>query len=227
MAAIPMLFQGRVIGSLNVGSHTMTHVPEFSRHIVETLAIEMSNLIVYLRAEESLRTSEEKFRLITETIDEVFWMMNTQMTSMHYVSPAYAHIWGQTQQSLYANPHAFLDAIHPDDREEALATLVKKRDGQLFELEYRIIQPDGTVRYIWDRGYPICDDHGCVTSYVGVASDITQRKQAEISLLTSKEQYRGLMESLDGVIAAVDIDGSFLYMNDAVSYTHLTLPTKA
>ena len=217
MAAIPMLFQGRVIGSLNVGSHTMTHVPEFSQHIVETLAIEMSNLIVYLRAEESLRTSEEKFRLITETIDEVFWMMNTQMTSMHYVSPAYAHIWGQTQQSLYANPHAFLDAIHPDDREEALATLVKKRDGQLFELEYRIIQPDGTVRYIWDRGYPICDDHGCVTSYVGVASDITQRKQAEISLLTSKEQYRGLMESLDGVIAAVDIDGSFLYMNDVAA----------
>ena len=72
------------------------------------------------QAEHSLRESEEKFRQVAETINEVFWITDPTMSQIIYISPAYEKIWGRTCQSLYTSPHTWLDAVHPEDRERVI-----------------------------------------------------------------------------------------------------------
>src|SRR4029077_20451602 len=106
-----------------------------------------------------------------------------------YISPAYETVWGRTRASLYQNPYSFLDGIHPDDRQRVAETVERQR-AHGFDHEYRIIRPDGTSAWIWDRGFPIIDESGQVSRIAGIAEDITDRKQAETELKTSEERLR-------------------------------------
>src|SRR5919108_3133593 len=111
------------------------------------------------QAEESLRESQERFRQLAENIREVFWLTDPVKNQMIYISPGYEQVWGQTCQNLYASPRSWLEAIHPDDRERVLeAALTKQVRGQ-YDEEYRIVRPDGSIRWIRDRAFPI-RDHG-------------------------------------------------------------------
>jgi two-component system sensor kinase FixL len=135
-----------------------------------------------IQAETALRDSEEQFRQLAEHIREVFWVHGVAEERLLYVSPAYADIWGRPAQSFQERPLDWLEAIHPDDRDRVhTAHIVKLGTGFLNE-EYRIIRPDGTVRWIWDRGFPIRDATGYVYRIAGLAEDITTRKMAEDQL---------------------------------------------
>ena len=145
-------------------------------------------------AEEALQKSETRFRQIAETIEEVVWSADAASGKALYISPAYERVWGRTCASLYDNPESFLDSIHPDDRGCVLAALGKHR-GIPFDQEYRIVRPDGTVRWIWDRGFPVRDPGtGHLTHYVGVALDFTERRQAGEALRLSESAIRELHE---------------------------------
>ncbi len=169
------------------------------------------------RAEEALQKSEVRFRQITETIEEVIWSADPEIGRMLYISPAYERVWGRTCASLYEHPKSFLDAIHPDDRAHVLAGLAVKRDGLPFAHEYRVVRPDGMVRWVWDRGFPVRDrETGCLTHYVGVALDITERKQAEEALRVSEERFAKAFRSSPHPIIVTEIEtGSCLEANDA------------
>lgn len=126
--------------------------------------------------------SEEWFRQLAETIKQVFWITTPDKNRMLYVSQAYEEIWGRTCESLYAMPWAWAEAIHPDDRERIVhAAQVKQLSGQYRE-EYRIVRPDGSVRWILDRAYPLRDASGTPTRLIGTAEDITERKLYEKNL---------------------------------------------
>jgi PAS domain S-box-containing protein len=132
------------------------------------------------RALEALRRSEESFRLVTETISDVFWMSTPGLRKMVYVSPAYESLWGQSRESLYANPHTFLDKVHPDDLGLLKDTVAEYHSkGRPYSVEYRIEGPDNSLRWIHERGYPIRDDAGRVYLMTGVCADITERRSAE------------------------------------------------
>jgi two-component system cell cycle sensor histidine kinase/response regulator CckA len=139
------------------------------------------------QVERALRESEERLRLITETITEVFWIATPDISRVLFVSPGYERVWRRTRTSLYDNPRSFLDSVHSDDRERVAAVLSVQLAGEPFEHEYRIHQPEGSVRWIWDRGFPVRDDAGHLTCYVGVAQDITGRKQLENQLRQSQK----------------------------------------
>jgi two-component system cell cycle sensor histidine kinase/response regulator CckA len=143
------------------------------------------------QAEEALRESEGRFRQLTEHIREVFWMRTPGIDEILYVSPAYESIWGQKPESLASNPRSFIDAIHPEDLAHVISIMEQERGH---ELEYRIIRPDGQVRWIWDRGFPIKDESGRVYRLAGIAEDITVRKQAEEALRESEERFRQYFE---------------------------------
>jgi PAS domain S-box-containing protein len=154
------------------------------------------NISVRKAAQEALRESEERFRLITETMTEVFWIADVPIEKMLYVNPAYELVWGRSCKSFYENPRSFLDAVHPADLERVLATLEIEKAGQPFDHKYRITRPDGSIRWIWDRGFPTQDKTGKVIRYVGVAADITERKRTEEALTESEKRLRSLSSQL-------------------------------
>lgn len=138
-------------------------------------------------AEESLRESEARFRQIAENIEEVFWMVDFPAKSrMIYVSPAYEKIWGCTCKSLYENPESFLNAVHPDDRERVASACARQAEEKYDEI-YRLLRPDGTTRWIRDRAFPIHNEAGEIYRIVGLAEDITERKQIELQFFQSQK----------------------------------------
>jgi PAS domain S-box-containing protein len=168
------------------------------------------------QAAAALRASEERLRLITETIEEVFWMADVELAHIFYVSPAYARISGRTRESLYQTPRSFIDDIHPEDRERVLADVAIGRSGPPFDTEYRIIRPDGSIRWIWNRGFPVPERGGQISRYVGIAQDITERKQTEAALRASKDHFRALIENSSDVTLVVDKDGTVTYASPSL-----------
>ena len=145
------------------------------------------------QAERALRNSEEKFRQLAEHIDDVFWMTDPAKSQMLYVSPAYETLWGHSSaRELYADPQKFLEPIHPDDRPHVLAALSQQATGD-YDIEYRLARPSGTLRWIHDRAFPITDEAGSVTRVVGVAEDITRRKEDEADLRVLNERLEQLV----------------------------------
>lgn len=165
------------------------------------------------QAEAALRESEQTLRLVTDSIDEVFWMAEVGVGALYYISPSYERVWGRTRASLRANPRSFLDAVHPDDLDRLLAAIALQKTEQPFKVDYRVIRPDGTVRWIWDRGYPVRDETGKVTRYTGVAQDITERKQAEEALRASEARYRTLIDQAAEAIVVAGPDGRMQQVN--------------
>ncbi len=167
-------------------------------------------------AEGALRESEQRFRIIAETITEVFWMADPQIRRMIYISPAYERAWGRSLESLYENPRSFIDAIHEEDRERVLGLLQVQKTGQPFDHEYRIVRPDGTIRWIWDRGFPVPDKTRRITRYVGVARDITERKRAEQDIKARYAELRTLHEISQDVLNSLDLQAILDGMLDKI-----------
>jgi len=161
------------------------------------------------RAEEASRQSEEKFRQIAEHIQSVFWMSNIDCSEIIYVSPAYETILGRSCDSLYASPQSFTDAIHPQDQTRIWALLAERPEG--YDEEYRIFQPNGALRWIHDRAFPIHNAQGEVYRLVGIAEDITDRKQAEETL---SRQLALIEASIDGIVM-INTNGEYTYLNEA------------
>jgi diguanylate cyclase (GGDEF)-like protein/PAS domain S-box-containing protein len=134
------------------------------------------------RAEQTLQSSEEKFRQLAENIREVFWIMDAAAAEMLYVSPAYEQVFGQDCGDLYANPRSWILAIHPEDRAVAEETFVRQVRGEILENEYRIVRPFGDIRWIRNRAFPVRDADGAIVRLAGIAEDTTERKLAELQL---------------------------------------------
>ena len=166
------------------------------------------------RAEEALRQSEEKFRLIAETIQDVFWISSPALDGIIYVSPAYEQLWGRTRESLYASPRSFLNAVHPEDRERVLANISRGHSqGTSWDHEYRLIRPDGSTRWVQNRGFPIKDDRGELRLLTGAATDITARKLAEEALQESEKNYRRIVEIAYEGIWRIDPENKIVFVN--------------
>lgn len=160
------------------------------------------------RSESALRRSEERFRQLAENIKEVFWLTDVAHTEMIYISPAYEEIWGQSCESLYRQPRSWMDAVHPEDQPRVQAALRKEARGEYYE-EYRIVRPDGTIRWIRDRAFPIRDDSGTVYRIAGIAECITaqkivnQRQAAQYAVTRALAEAGNLTEASPILLQAV------------------------
>lgn len=143
------------------------------------------------------RQSEARFRELTENIAEVFWLTDPAKNEMLYISPVYEKVWGRNCQSLYASPRQWFDAIHPEDRERVLKAALNKQIIGQYEEIYRIQRPDGEIRWIRDRAFPVRDEQGSVYRLAGIAEDVTARQHTEAALQESAQRWILALESSD------------------------------
>lgn len=134
--------------------------------------------------EEALRESEEKFRQLAENIQAVFWMTDNQSQQVLYVSSAYETIWQRSCEDLYHNYSDWLNAIHPEDHQRVEIEFVEQLKPGQYDTKYRIVRPDGSIRWIRDRAFGIKNEQGEVVRIAGIAEDITELEQ--INLMKSE-----------------------------------------
>ncbi len=147
------------------------------------------------RAEAQLRVSEERFRQLADNIEEAFWMTDAENDKEIYLSQAAEVIWERPIKSLTSEPDAFITTVFPDDRPAILHAIEKEKSGEKVEIEYRIIRPNGSVRWVWDRAFPVFDATGKVTRIAGITADITERRESEMALVKSQSRYRELFDN--------------------------------
>ncbi|MEO8159670.1 MAG: EAL domain-containing protein, partial [Betaproteobacteria bacterium] len=151
---------------------------------------------------------------LAENIREVFWLADPSKNEMLYISPAYEEIWGRSTAALYLSPRDWTDAIHPEDRGRVIANAVTKQTTGHYDEEYRITRPDGSVRWIHDRGFPVRGADQKIVRVAGVAEDITERKQAEKAVRASELRYRRLFEAAkDGILILNADTGQIIDVN--------------
>ncbi|OQX12163.1 MAG: hypothetical protein BWK76_18055 [Desulfobulbaceae bacterium A2] len=128
------------------------------------------------------KQAERRFRQVTETIREVFWLCSLDWREFYYISPAYEQLWGRSCEELYRNPRSWLEAVVEDDRRllrEAMPKTFSSDTKEILFPEYRIQHPDGSVVWISARAFPVFDAEGQPYRIAGIAGNITERKQAE------------------------------------------------
>jgi PAS domain S-box-containing protein len=170
-------------------------------------------------AEKSLRESEKNFRQLTENINDAFWL--SSLEGNIYINPASKDIWGCTAEIMYNSSSMNLLFIHPDDSERINNVLNSNtyKKNKIFNEQYRIINPDGTIRWIWVRNFPVFDTNGNIYRIGGIATDITEQlaneelsKNIEIAERTTKlkQQFLANMSHeirtpMTGVLGMIDL----------------------
>lgn len=153
------------------------------------------------QTEQQLVKTMQQFRQLAENISDAFWMREAGDLRMTYVSPAYEKIWGRPCKALYQSADAWLEAIHPEDRELVAQAMRTKQSAGEYNQDYRIVRADGSMRWIRDRAFPIRDGSGKVIRIVGIAEDITERRRLEREILeiSDREQARIGQDLHDGL----------------------------
>jgi|CXWL01.1.fsa_nt_gi PAS domain S-box-containing protein len=192
---VPLKRHGNLIGVLHAGWLTTRPRRDRDVQLLEITADRCAAAIQNSRLYEDLRASEERFRMLAETIAEVFWMTDASREELIYISPGYESVWGRTCESLLAAPSAWLEAVHPEDREAVADSLRHQAQGG-YDIEYRIVRPDGAVRHIHDRAFAATGTDGHVFRVVGVARDVTERWRAQEALRSSLRDKDALLKEV-------------------------------
>jgi two-component system cell cycle sensor histidine kinase/response regulator CckA len=195
--------QRQIVAAVESAAHGQSVRDEFTVRVSDDQLVTLDALITPLRsdtgeirqviasgrditerkaAEEALRASEERFRQIAESIREVFWLADPN-GQLIYMSPAYESVWGRSRAGVYASENDWRHAaVHPDDRARIGEARSIERLGGEFDEEFRIVRPDGTIRWIRDRAFPVWDAEQRVIRIAGVAEDITERRELEFQV---------------------------------------------
>lgn len=198
-------FKGATAGAIAISTllgikQTVYNTTELAELQIFIIALTLTGLLTgaamseNAKVQEELSKSEEKFRQFAENIPQVFRMTSPDGQQVIYVSPAYQEIWGRSCRSLYQSPHSWIEAIHPQDRPLALAKQEKHLQGESTSEEYRILRPDGSMRWIWNRTFPIRNEQGEVYRIATLAQDITEQKQVEEEALNAMAKEKELSE---------------------------------
>lgn len=128
-----------------------------------------------------LQASEEKLESILNSLEEVVWSAEVATSNLLFLNPAAQKVYGRSVEELLENPDLRLESIHPEDRDRVELSLSSSLSHNN-ELEYRIVQPNGEIRWVWERSRIIQDSDGIINRRDGIICDITERKKVEAEL---------------------------------------------
>ncbi|PZV12837.1 MAG: histidine kinase [Pseudanabaena sp.] len=162
-----------------------------------------TEIIERQEVEQELRKSEEQLRFIAENLEPLVWLYSHDRKPI-YMSPMFEKVWGIPVEQWYADGSVCLNAVIPEDRE--MVSIAFKNlflDGSSYDLEYRIILPDGSLRIIRDRAFPIIDKNGQTYRVAGIAEDITNRQQEQQRTIKAMERLSEIGEFATTIIHEV------------------------
>jgi PAS domain S-box-containing protein len=163
--------------------------------------------------EQSLQESEERFRQLAENSSDVFILRDTN--GILYVNPAFTQVFGYDTEHIYKNPNLFFDVVHPEFRSEVTKFLSANRykmDSKM-DSQYKILRPDGGVRWLWSRSYPVYNKAGEVYRGLIVATDITAQKDLEVNLRQTKAQQLAILDNIPYFAWLKDKEGRYVSVN--------------
>jgi diguanylate cyclase len=177
--------------------------------VLSILAAQVGRLYESRALTQGIEASEERFRQLTENIQDVLlFITSADYREVIYVSPTFEQIWGRRLES--PKLESWIEWVHVEDRAKLLDRLLSIAGKAVNEeVEFRIVQPGGAIRWILSRHFAVRDELGRPYRVVGVATDVTERKQADARIKHLNRVY-GLLSALNALsVRARSQDGLF------------------
>jgi PAS domain S-box-containing protein len=174
------------------------------------------------RAEARLRESEQRFRRFAENSSDVLWILNAEEQRLEYLSPGFLPTWGAPPEGAIAHIAIWKDSIHPEDRVARAQTLERVvAQGESMTHEYRIVRPDGSVRWIRDTVFPIRDAKGRIGQIGGIAHDISRREALSVYVVdpdtSTREAKSALLRRVGQRVTTFATEAAFLDVAGALA----------
>jgi PAS domain S-box-containing protein len=185
----PLIRNGRMVASLYVHQAQPRHWRDDEVGLVHEVAERTWTSVLRARAETALRNSEQLFRQFAEHATDVLWVVDADTRGFEYVSPAYERVWGRPLETIKDRTQ-WEETIHPDDRDRTTQAFQGVLRGETVTHEYRIVRPDGNMRYIHTTVFPILDERGAIQRIGGVARDVTQHDGSMVYIVDGNEASR-------------------------------------
>jgi|GEM_PF-5876739 len=127
---------------------------------------------------KALAENDRIFRQLADNIRDLFWLYDWIDKRLLYISPAYESVWGRPTRGMYENPGGWIERVHEDDRERVAQMDLPEQPGKFYDMVYRIVRPEGTIRWIHDRRFAVFNEAGEFYRIVGVAEDVTEQQES-------------------------------------------------
>jgi PAS domain S-box-containing protein len=184
------------------------------QHRITGITVIAVNITERKITQDAIRESEEIFRQLAENTTDVF-ILSTPSTIL-YANPAFERIYGRGVEELIADPSLLEKAIYLPDKKEYLSHV--KRELSLIKhgkgIQYRIQQPDGELKNVWTRIFPVKDNQGRVYRYVYVTSDMTGLKELESAIITTRNQQKAILDNIPYLAWLKDNEGKYIIVNE-------------
>jgi PAS domain S-box-containing protein len=204
---VPFIFVSGTLGeevaieAMKIGATDYVLKTRLSRLVpsVERALRETKERAERRRAEDKLRESEERFRTMADTLPEAIWIYSLIPQRMLYLSPSFERIWDLPVEDVQRDPNLWVAAMHPEDRDRIVgifSTWAAHGHNNYHDVEYRIVRPDGNIRWIHDRAVLFLDEQGRPCRVNGISADVTDRKRADENLRSALLEIRKLKDQL-------------------------------
>ncbi|MFC7299281.1 PAS domain-containing protein [Herminiimonas aquatilis] len=214
---------GNVLGTFTLHSKAIGAPTAYQQTIIDHFTHVAALAIERQHGDAALKESEERFRLMAESTPDVIWITDLMPERVLYVSPSFEKLWGHTAADLYRDARLWTKVIHPEDVDRVVAIFAQGKDGYIgtqYDVEFRLLRADGSIRWIHERAVFIRDQAGIAYRVSGISTDITERKLTEDALWASQERFKlAVAASADG-IWDWDIGSDALFMSERAQHIY-------